>query len=98
MSDIQNDDEFMAGDATFESKGSMKSTIGTCMKKFLLAIIAGGLVGLLVFQICLIAGVVSIESMPVYEVKLQNPEDSAFDRATKIAEEKAKIDTAADAK
>jgi len=65
MMDNRNDDEYMTGEASFESKGSMKNTIGTCMKKFLLAIIAGGLVGLLVFQICLIAGAVTVESMPV---------------------------------
>lgn len=57
---------------TFE-KPSTGSKIMTCFKKFFLAIIAAALLALLVFQICLIAGVVDVEA------KATKPDSSIVD-------------------
>ena len=62
-----NDDSYVpmtVGEETFD-KPSTGSKILGCLKKFLLAIIAAGLIALLVFQLILISAVSSVVAQPV---------------------------------
>ena len=63
MSGIQDDSYVpVTQEETFE-KPSTGSRIMTCLKKFLLAIIAAGLLALLVFQLILISAVGEVKAI-----------------------------------
>ena len=62
-----SDDAYIPMDTeTYEDKASTGSKVAHCFKKFLLAIIAIGLIALLVFQIIIIAS--------ASEVKAEDPD------------------------
>ena len=78
-----SDDEFMPMDTEhMEKKSSWGHKLWVCFKKFLLAIIAAGLVALLVFQIILMSAGTDIEAL--------SPEEAASMEAAKIIEDALK--------
>ena len=55
------------GEETFEKPG-LGSKILTCMKKFMLAIIAAGLLALLVFQLILISAIGEVKAVSADDI------------------------------
>ena len=58
--DIREDDEYILGEESTDLKSSATGSVMRCFRKFFYAIIAIGLVALLVFQIILISSAVDV--------------------------------------
>ena len=93
--DIREDDEYILGEEPTDFKSNATGSVMRCFRKFFYAIIAIGLLALLVFQIILISSavdVVAVKSAAAVESEVTDAIEDAVDAAADAIDDALNID------